>query len=268
MTATLRFTTSWDDGHPLDARVGDLLARFGFSGTFYVPSRNSEGRPVMEPAALRALSQRFEIGGHTRDHVRLHRLSPGEVAEQLRANREDLQQTLGTPVAGFCYPGGRRSPGVRQAVIDAGYTYARTIEGLRLDAGDDPFALPTTCQFYPHGGVRLLRNLLRHGPTAARLRLLPALSAPTPLPDRLTAIVERALERAVANRSERGVPTVIHVWGHSWEIEEHGLWPALESFLRAAAGIVPPAARVANGAVAEQLGAELGAGSAPAGGPP
>ena len=30
-------TTSWDDGHPLDLRVAELLAKYGLQGTFYVP---------------------------------------------------------------------------------------------------------------------------------------------------------------------------------------------------------------------------------------
>lgn len=35
-------TSSWDDGHPLDLRVADLLARCGVKGTCYVPVRNPE----------------------------------------------------------------------------------------------------------------------------------------------------------------------------------------------------------------------------------
>ena len=27
-------TTSWDDGHPLDFRVAELLAKYGLPGTF------------------------------------------------------------------------------------------------------------------------------------------------------------------------------------------------------------------------------------------
>jgi hypothetical protein len=32
-------TASWDDGHPLDFRIADMLERYGLTGTFYVPSR-------------------------------------------------------------------------------------------------------------------------------------------------------------------------------------------------------------------------------------
>src|SRR5688500_11915407 len=40
-------TTSWDDGHPLDIRLAEMLARHGVAGTFYVPLRY-EGVPVMD----------------------------------------------------------------------------------------------------------------------------------------------------------------------------------------------------------------------------
>lgn len=30
-------TTSWDDGHPLDLRVAELLSEYHLQGTFYVP---------------------------------------------------------------------------------------------------------------------------------------------------------------------------------------------------------------------------------------
>src|SRR3989304_6864863 len=56
------FTTSWDDGHPLDTRIAELLSRHGFQGTFYMPLSNREGLPVMPPGEMRRLGQEFEIG--------------------------------------------------------------------------------------------------------------------------------------------------------------------------------------------------------------
>ena len=48
-------TTSWDDGDALDARLADLLARYGVPGTFYVP-RNCEGRVLLKRGELRQLA--------------------------------------------------------------------------------------------------------------------------------------------------------------------------------------------------------------------
>ncbi|MGH7837447.1 MAG: polysaccharide deacetylase family protein, partial [Candidatus Binataceae bacterium] len=61
-------TTSWDDGHPLDLRVAELLAAHGVRGTFYVPVRASADS-LMKPADLRRLRNLgMEIGAHTVSH--------------------------------------------------------------------------------------------------------------------------------------------------------------------------------------------------------
>jgi hypothetical protein len=66
---SLLITTSWDDGHRSDLRFADLPEKGGLSGTFYVPATNSESRPVMRPTEF--ARQRFQIGGHTQDHISL-----------------------------------------------------------------------------------------------------------------------------------------------------------------------------------------------------
>jgi len=42
---------------------------------------------------------------------------------------------------------------------------------------------------------------------------------------------------------------VFHVWGHSWELEEQGLWGVLEELLRLASDLVPADQRVNNAAL-------------------
>ena len=37
------FTTSWDDGHPSDLHVADLLERYGMKGTFYLCKAGQAG---------------------------------------------------------------------------------------------------------------------------------------------------------------------------------------------------------------------------------
>jgi len=71
-------TTSWDDGHPLDHRVAALLAKYGLTGTFYVPIETS--RQVMTAREIRQLSGSFEIGAHTTHHVVLTDVS-AEIAQ-------------------------------------------------------------------------------------------------------------------------------------------------------------------------------------------
>jgi hypothetical protein len=50
-------TTSWDDGHPLDFRVADLLSKYGLTGTFYIPRQCQT--PTMSEEQVRELATSF-----------------------------------------------------------------------------------------------------------------------------------------------------------------------------------------------------------------
>ena len=237
------FTTSWDDGHPLDERLAELLARHGFQATFYVPLRNREGLPVMDAAALRRLDAGFEIGSHTQDHSYANRLPAAEWAQQVMSGKAGLEQLLGHGVAGFCYPGGKLKASSRAAVQAAGFAYARTIVNLQTATGSDPFTLPTTLQMYPHRRAVLLRNWLRGGAWQVRAPAAwQALRAPGHAAQLLALLAQTLAHDGV-----------FHLWGHSWELEQHGLWPALDSFLATAAGMVPAQARVNNAACVQSI---------------
>jgi peptidoglycan/xylan/chitin deacetylase (PgdA/CDA1 family) len=211
------FVTSWDDGHPLDERLGGLLDRFGLKATFFVPIYNLEGYPVLSTQALRGLDGRFEIGGHTLDHAPLTECSQTECARQIVEGKAALEQQLGHAVPGFCYPKGKWNIQVRATVMKAGFAYARTIENFRLDCGKDRFSMPTTMQIFPHGKKILLRNYIRHGHYITRFKALTIASKSKNWIDFLIKLLDADLDES----------SVLHVWGHSREIEEQNLWSEL-----------------------------------------
>ena len=223
-------TTSWDDGHPLDERLANLLTARGISATFYVPTRCD--RPVCDAATLRRIAALgCEIGGHTTSHRILTRLSDGDALAEMRDNRLALEDQLGTAVTSFCYPCGHFSRRLMRLARTAGFHRARTTMGLRHDAGGNPFALPVTVQCYPHGrGVHL-----RHAVKEANLRGLGAWVA-AGLP---------ASPHAVLSQAIRNQDGIIHLWGHSWELEECGLWPLLDELVALLAA-VPDARHAVN----------------------
>src|SRR5215212_7229599 len=100
------FTFSIDDGHPSDLRMADLLDKHGLKATFYIPIRNREGPPVMNGAQLRQLADRFELGSHTYDHCYLKTVGIEQAHHQITAGKRALEDIIGKPVQGFCYPGG------------------------------------------------------------------------------------------------------------------------------------------------------------------
>jgi peptidoglycan/xylan/chitin deacetylase (PgdA/CDA1 family) len=222
MTHGTLLTTSWDDGGVDDLRVADWLEAHGLTGTFYVPRSSAMG-PVLEAAALRDLVARgFEIGAHTLTHRRLPGLSAAELREEVAGGKRWLEDLLGRPVASFAYPGGFHDAASRAAVAEAGFAVARTVAHLAVDcAGADPLRLPVTCQVFPHGRIAHLRQLrgagnwsgLRRYVADCRCAADPAL------------IVARLMTPA---------PAMIHLWGHGWELERHGLWALLERMVAAA----------------------------------
>ena len=215
-------TTSWDDGHPSDMRVAELLARHGLAGTFYVPSRNSEGRPVLDVEAIRALGGGFEIGGHGQDHVVLTGLPLATVREQVTQNKQWLEGVLGRPLRGFCYIRGEWDRGVADVVRSVGFSYARAVTGFHGDAGRDAFAIPTTAQFFPHGALPILRHFVRRGVSVERLGFAALALRHRALPQRIAAMAEACLAQGGC----------FHLWGHSWELDAHDLWGQLDETLR------------------------------------
>ncbi len=223
------FVTSWDDGHPLDERLADLLDRFGLKATFFVPVHNLEGYPVLSTQALREIDGRFEIGSHTLDHTPLTELSERECARQVAEGKLGIEQQLGHAIPGFCYPRGLWNKRVRETVMQAGCVYARTVENLRLDCGKDRFSVPTSIQAFPHGKQVLLRNYLRYGHYVSRFDMLTTALRSKNWIDFLIKLIDGALSEG----------SVLHVWGHSWEIEERGLWIKLGELFSLIASIHP-----------------------------
>lgn len=237
-----RVTTSWDDGHPADLSLAERLDRHGLKGTFFVPVTNREGRPVMAAADLRTLARAgHEIAAHTLDHHRLVALSAAEARRQIADGKARLEDLLGSAVTGFSYPGGRAGRRERALVAETGFSYARTTRMLCLDPGPDPLWMGTTLQMFPHGLVGVLRNWARQGCGWDRLGVARCwLTAGSP------AGAVRVLGQRVKARGG-----VLHLWGHSWEIERHGLWPMLDAALAALAAL--PGQRLTNAAVAETI---------------
>ena len=214
-------TTSWDDGHPLDLRIADLLASYGLTGTFYVSRKASW--PIMTSPEIRGLSSKFEIGGHLIEHLSLDQLPDEQALEQLSGSRAWIEEVTGKPCRALCFPGGKYRHDQLGLVQKAGYLAARTTEllstafprqlnGLAL--------LSTTVQAYPHSRLTYAKNALKR-------RLLVNLFRTRALfygHDWL-ALARNLLDRTLRHGG------VFHLWGHSWEIEQEQQWDRLKELL-------------------------------------
>ncbi len=241
MTAPL-VTTSWDDGHPCDLRLADMLDARGLKGTFYVPLRNPE-RPVLAPSDVRNLAERFEIGAHTLNHQRLVGLKDAPLHAEIVSGRDNLEALLGRPVTAFCYPGGQFSSRVRAAVSQAGFTVARTTMALRCDWKIDPMLLPTSVQAFPHGFRAHVGHALKEGNWRGAVNYVVRFASSG---RDWVRVALGLLEQAVTARGWW------HLWGHSWELEDLGAWRPLETVLREAGA--SGAHAVTNTELAQALG--------------
>lgn len=214
---TVVVTTSWDDGHLLDARLSAMLAARRIAGTFYIAPDNIElpSSERLDPAAVRELSESFEIGGHTASHRRLTGLSPEESAREIRAGKEVLEDLTGRPLVSFAYPGGAFSPRHTADVERAGFRCARTTERGCTTLGPDPYRMGTTVQARQHvlDWPRVVLGGWRH--PAATVRCLADWAT----------LAAALFDRVLANGG------VFHLWGHSWEIDRFGQWSRLETVL-------------------------------------
>lgn len=225
----MRVITSWDDGHPMDLRIAELLHKHGLKGTFFVPGRNEEGLPVMRPGEIQLLHSEFEIGSHTIDHRYLDRQTEDEAKRSISQGKEHLEHLLGDRVGGFAYPGGRYSATITNVVRNLGLDYARTVENLTVLPMRDRYHLPTTLQLFPHARSAYVRNLIKYPGRLGKLRVAAEAVRQRSLRERIEGLIDLAAERPNG---------LFHLWGHSWEIERNGLWNTLDwalSVLAAAA---------------------------------
>lgn len=126
---------TFDDGYAnfLQNAV-PVLERFGFTATVFVVGgmlgkENSWDREprmrLLDADGVREASGRgMEIGSHGMSHVRLSRLDPGSLEEEVSGGQRLLTEILGREVEGFCYPYGDLDRSTVLAVRRAGHGYA------------------------------------------------------------------------------------------------------------------------------------------------
>ena len=234
------FTCSIDDGHPSDLRMAELLDRHGLKATFYIPIRNKEGYPVMSAAQIREIGAGFEIGSHTFDHCFLSSVNLPQARYQVFEGKQKLEDMLGKPVAGFCYPGGKYQQAHVDLVKRAGFQYARNTTNLCFDTGTNRFEIPTTCQFYPHQKSVYLRNFIKAMHWSQRLTGLRTVLQEDSWMNRMYALFDHA------NESD----AVFHLWAHSHNIDDLNIWRELDEFFGHVAASVDQQQRVDNAQLA------------------
>lgn len=236
-------TTSWDDGHPLDLRLADMLGESGLRGTFYVPRSAPMG--TLSESQLRTLSASFEIGAHTLDHVDLTGVSDGEGQRQVAQSKVWIEQTTGRECAMFCPPEGKYARRHLPVICAAGYLGLRSVQLLSL-AQPRPvngvLVMPTTVQVYPHSRLTYVKNSAKRHAWRNLWQYVR-----DGCPEDLQRLTELSLSRTILCGG------VFHLWGHSWELERHDQWDRLRGVLRLMQRYISAAPCLTNGQICRMV---------------
>ncbi|UKT63953.1 polysaccharide deacetylase family protein [Pedobacter mucosus] len=211
-------TTSWDDGHPLDFRLAELLEKYNLKGTFYVPKNNPQNK-VMNENDLNLLGKRFEIGGHTLNHVNLKNIDLKFLKPEIEGSYHWIKDVTGKNPSSFCPPFGAYNNSVIEVIKQAGFSKIRSTQLLSINP-PNPVA-HTTIQMYSHTSFTYTKHLLKRARINGLMFWLSKGTTSNLL--KLADIYLEQVEQIGGN---------FHLWGHSWEIEKYNLWLKLEELLK------------------------------------
>jgi peptidoglycan/xylan/chitin deacetylase (PgdA/CDA1 family) len=119
---------TFDDGYAdFYTTALPILRSNGFKATSYVVSGFVGRGGYMTADQIREADHSgIEIGSHSVTHANLARGSAANVSAEVGNSKRSLEQLLGHPVTSFCYPSGKYTPAVGNAVAAAGYHDATT----------------------------------------------------------------------------------------------------------------------------------------------
>ena len=145
---------SFDDGTVQDARLIELLNRYGIPATFNLNSGlevfawEYEGRPVIRQKLSDAVQQYrgHEIASHSLHHYRLETLPPPQLRREVEEDCRNLRSIFGVQELGFAVP--FTVCGEREIHIIRKY-----VRYIRLSEFADSFELPADPYHIPIHGL-------------------------------------------------------------------------------------------------------------------
>lgn len=204
-------TFSFDDGVTQDARLVEILNKYGLKATFNINSEllGKEGKVCngkrtvrhdkIDPKEVAKIYVGHEIAVHTLTHPNLTQLPEEEIIRQVEEDREKLANLCGYEVVGMAYPGGHFDEKTINVIRNkTGVKYSRTASSVYS------FELPKN--LYAIDGLHYVD-------------------------ERLDAIVDDFLAL------ETDKPQLLYIWGHSYEMDfDFITWEKFETVCKKLSG--------------------------------
>ena len=204
-------TLSFDDGVTQDARLIELLDRYGLKCTFNLnsaifgkPGRltNSRGESAdhnkVDPAIVASLYKNHEVAVHTLTHPNLTTLPDEEIIRQVEEDRKNLTAICGYEVIGMAYPCGGVNNNDHVAKVikeNTGVKYSRTITSTYSWEQQE--------------------NLYRFNPTVYHI-------------ENFDALMDMS-KKFIGMKCDK--PQIFYIWGHSYEMDyKPDYWVRMEEF--------------------------------------
>ena len=217
----LNVSFSWDDGSIYDLKLAEYFIKYHIPCKLFVPTYNRENRTVLSASQIQSLKHPLiSFGGHTNSHVYLTQIPLSDINKEVDDNIKYLEDITGEPIKHFCLPGGQYNSQIIQLIKDQ-FDSIRTADTMcSLFTGK---IRKPTFHFYPRGIKSLIGNAVRHYD-----KILPVIIKASMKYHNYFDILKASI--AIMNKNKTLYK--IHIWGHSWEIEELQLWGKLDDMLR------------------------------------
>ncbi len=150
----------WDDGVTTDARLADILRRYGARASFNLnaglyeahrrPGWRYRGTQVswLGWNEMRSVYDGFTIANHSLQHPHLDQIPVEAARREIQEGRDRLEQFFGRPVRGFAYPFGTYNETVKALLRETGHGYARTVGSVPHPfPPSDPMEFHPSCHF-------------------------------------------------------------------------------------------------------------------------
>ena len=212
---------SWDDGAYEDLKLLKYISKYdNLNHTFYIPANNQE-RKVVGPNDIKYISECSSIGSHTYHHTFLNTIPLSKVKSEVMDGRKYLEDIVGYEVKDFCYPGGKYNKSIEKEIKQI-VSSARTTNLMCCKVTNN-FNKNTTLQLVYRERRSLIKHIIAFAPIKIKMQLLRKISDQN---YRLIDIIEIYLEYFENINSNND--NFLHIWGHSWEIEDCFLWGELD----------------------------------------
>ncbi len=193
-------TLSYDDGRNYDARLIEIMRKYGLRGTFNLNSNHfaSNAQTCMSIEDIKELyAEDTEIALHGYNHLSLANVTPNLALRDIITDKEYMEKAFGKIIRGMAYANGSFSDDVVELLRSAGVVYSRTTRATQA------FEIPDEW-------------LLWH-PTCHHKH------------ERLFELIDEFFEEPRAYFWAQS-PRIFYLWGHSYEFDKDDNWERIDKF--------------------------------------